>query len=109
MPWTSWTDALAREMAWYDRCPTDHGYPLFATVTFMDGHYHVIASRNDSIPAMQNGMGIISYLKVDEYTHHQNPKLLATARKMGDYILQHSARAERNRTEWRCNPFAMAV
>jgi len=87
LPWTSWNDALAREMSWYDKCPTDHGYPLFATVTFMDSHYGVIADRTDCIPAMQNGVGILSYLEYDAYTGHRKPSLLNTARKMGDYIV----------------------
>ena len=89
-PWTSWKDALSREMVWYDQCPKDHGYPLFCTVTFMDSKYRVIASRTDSIPAMQNGVGILSYLQYDALTGHKNPKLVATARSMGDYILEQA-------------------
>lgn len=77
-------------MAWYGRCPKDHGYPLFCTVTFMDGRYGVIAGRTDSIPAMQNGMGILSYLQYDDFTHHTNPEFVATARSMGDYILEQA-------------------
>jgi hypothetical protein len=90
VPWTSWSDALDREMRWYERCPNTHGYPLFATVTFMDGNYKLISSRNDCIPAMQNGMGIISYLEYDELSGHKHPYVLATARKMGDYILEQA-------------------
>lgn len=89
-PWASWTDALAREMEWYRHCPLDHGYPLFTTVTFMDAHYGVIKDRSDSIPAMQNGMGILSYLEYDEFTHHKDPSWVETARKMGDYILEQA-------------------
>jgi hypothetical protein len=89
-PWTTWNDALAREMKWYEACPTDHGYPLFTTLTFMDSHYGVIAARNDCIPAMQNGVGILSYLEFDAYTHHKNPSYLQAARKMGDYILEQA-------------------
>ena len=28
LPWTSWADALDREMKWYERCPIEHGSPL---------------------------------------------------------------------------------
>jgi hypothetical protein len=31
LPWTSWEDALDREMKWYLKCPIEHGYPRFAT------------------------------------------------------------------------------
>jgi hypothetical protein len=89
-PWTSWTDALDREMKWYEKCPTDHGYPLFTTVTFMDSHFSVAGQRTDSIPAMQNGVGILSYLAYDDFTHHKDPSCVATARKMGDYILDQA-------------------
>ena len=27
LPWTSWTDAITREMNWYFACPFEHGYP----------------------------------------------------------------------------------
>ena len=39
-PWTSWDDALRREMQRYLRCPVDaHGYPRYTFTTFMDGGY----------------------------------------------------------------------
>ena len=63
LPWTSWADALDREMKWYERCPIEHGYPRFVSMTFMDGNYQLIKERPDVIPATQDGMGIISYLK----------------------------------------------
>ncbi len=63
-PWTSWRDALDREVNWYLKCPWTNGYPLFVAMTFMDGSYHPRRDRPDCIPAMQNGMGIISYLQV---------------------------------------------
>jgi len=89
-PWAAWTDVLDREMRWYEKCPTDHGYPLFTTVTFMDSLYKVQTNRSDSIPAMQNGMGIISYLKYDSFTHHRHKSVLSDAQKMGDYILEQA-------------------
>lgn len=87
-PWTSWRDGLAREIAWYQRCPIEHGYPRFVSATFMDGDYRT--SRRDSIPAMQNGMGIISYLKCWRWTGGKDPRLLATARAMGDYLVRET-------------------
>src|SRR5450755_314293 len=56
-PWTSWPDALAREMRIYQRCPRDHGYPRFAAATFLDGRCAPSTERTDSIPATQDGMG----------------------------------------------------
>ncbi|MFI5336567.1 MAG: hypothetical protein ACHQ5A_07270 [Opitutales bacterium] len=90
LPWTSWTDALGHEMAWYQRCPAEHGYPRFVTMTFMDGDYQAIASRKDFIPAMQNGMGILSYLKYHRFTGLTHPEYLRTARLMGDYLIHEA-------------------
>ena len=56
IPWTSWKDALDREMNWYEQCPIEHGYPRFVWMTFMDGNYNLIQKRPDSIPSMQNGV-----------------------------------------------------
>ena len=88
LPWTTWDDALKREMNWYLKCPVENGYPKFVYMTFMDGNYHV--ERNDFIPAMQNGMGIISYLKYYHYKHRENPRMLRFARYMGDYLVNES-------------------
>jgi hypothetical protein len=61
VPWTTWDNALEREMNWYLNAPVnDHGYPSYVHITFMDENYQ--AYRNDFIPATQNGMGIISSL-----------------------------------------------
>jgi hypothetical protein len=90
LPWTPWKDALAREMNWYLQCPVEHGYPRFVYVTFMRGDYQPIASRSDIIPAMQNGMGIISYLKYYGWSGRKNPKILEFARSMGDYLIKES-------------------
>jgi len=59
-------------------------------MTFMDGNYEAVAKRQDFIPAMQNGMGIISYLKYDDWTSRKNPKTLDFARLMGDYLVKES-------------------
>lgn len=89
-PWTSWNDALGREVEWYLRCPVEHGYPRFVTVTFMDGNYQPMAKNPSFIPSTQDGMGIISYLKYYDYTGRKNARLLAVARSMGDYLVKES-------------------
>ncbi len=89
-PWTSWTDALDREMKWYLACPIENGYPRFVYTTFMDGDYKPVAKRMDFIPSMQNGMGIISYLKYYAWSGRKNPKILEFARYMGDYLVKES-------------------
>jgi hypothetical protein len=78
LPWTSWADAVDREVNWYSKCPIEHGYPRFVYLTFMDGNYEAIANRTLLIPATQNGMGIISYLKYYAYKRKQDPRPLQT-------------------------------
>ena len=90
LPWTSWRDAIDREMQWYLHCPVTHGYPNFVWMTFMDGNYQPDPHRNDFIPATQNGMGIISYLKYYAYNKRSNKKVLAWAKYMGDYLVNES-------------------
>jgi len=97
LPWTSWQDALDREMQWYLKCPVVHGYPSFVSMTFMDGRYQPDPNRSDFIPATQNGMGIISYLKYFEFTGRQNGKIVVCARAMGDYLIQESNTPEEGR------------
>lgn len=89
-PWTSWGDAIDREVNWYLKCPVEHGYPRFVYVTFMDGNYKAIADRPSFIPAMQNGMGIISYLKYYAYKGKKDPRVLQVARYMGDYLVKEA-------------------
>ena len=89
-PWAPWSDALNREMNWYLACPMENGYPRFVYMTFMDGDYQAIARRMDTIPSMQNGMGIISYLKYYAWSGRKNPKILELARYMGDYLVKES-------------------
>jgi hypothetical protein len=89
-PWTSWRDALEREVNWYLKCPTEHGYPRFVALTFMDGNYRAIEKRPDFIPAMQNGMGIISYLKYYNFSGRKDARLLQMARSMGDYLVKEA-------------------
>ncbi len=86
IPWTSWEDAIKREMAWYQRCPVkEHGYPVFIYATFMNDNY--TPYKTDIIPCTQDGMGILSYLKYWEYTGKTDAHVLALAKKMGDYLV----------------------
>jgi hypothetical protein len=89
-PWTSWNEALDREMKFYQRCPLDHGYPLFVLATFLDGAWTPFADRTDTIPSTQNGMGILSYLKFHALRGSQDPAYLRTARYMGEYLVKES-------------------
>lgn len=86
LPWTSMSDAIHREMQWYRKCPWVHGYPRFVTATFMTGTYKA-TSRTDTIPAMQDGMGIISYLKYYHWTKESDPAVLKIALAMGNYLV----------------------
>lgn len=90
LPWTSWGDAIDREVSWYLKCPVDHGYPRFVYLTFMDGNYNPVLGRRSFIPATQNGMGIISYLKYYNYKEKKDPRLLQMARSMGDYLIKEA-------------------
>ena len=87
-PWISWREAIALEMQFYRTCPRDaHGYPRFASETFLDAAWNATSGRTDIIPATQNGTGIISYLKYYDFTHKDDVGLLDTARLMGDYLV----------------------
>jgi hypothetical protein len=90
LPWTSWAAALDREMNFYQQCPLTQGYPRFACETFLDAAWTPNTERTDIIPATQNGMGILSYLKFYGMRGEQQPAMLATARLMGDYLLKET-------------------
>ncbi len=90
VPWTSWNEALDKEMRFYQECPSDRGYPRFAYVTFLDSQWIPIPDRTDTIPATQIGMGIISYLKFYALRGKLDDGYLKTARAMGDYLLQET-------------------
>ncbi len=86
-PWTTWNDALEREMKWYLNAPlNENGFLSYIWMTFMDEDYKPY--RNDFIPATQNGMGIISYLKYWEYKGKTDNRFLEVAKKMGDYLVE---------------------
>jgi hypothetical protein len=55
--------------------------------TFLDDDWAVTAQRTDTIPATQNGMGILSYLKFYELRGRQEAAYLRTACSMGDYLI----------------------
>jgi hypothetical protein len=89
LPWTSWTAALDLEMDFYQQCPVDHGYPRFIHATFLDCDWTPFPDRTDTIPATQNGMGILSYLKFHELRGN-DPRFLKTACCMGDYLINET-------------------
>lgn len=85
LPWTSWEDALSREMAWYLRAPRGKsGYPVYFYSTFIDAAY--VPYKTDIIPATQLGMGILSYLKYWEYTGKKDSAILRNAIQMGIFL-----------------------
>ena len=90
LPWIAWNTALDREMAFYENAPLDHGYPLFVTTTFVAGDWTAQADRVDTIPATQNGMGIVSYLKFYALRGKHNARTLALARAMGNYLVDET-------------------
>ena len=90
LPWISWRIALAREMRFYRECPLDHGYPRFASETFLDGEWNPSDARTDIIPATQNGLGILSYLKYQAFAAPDDPYFLQMARLMGEYLINES-------------------
>ncbi len=89
-PWAPWRETLSREVEWYLKCPVEHGYPRFVFMTFMDGGYQAIDRKPSFIPATQNGMGIVSYLKWHELTGRKDPRLVRMARYMGDYLVNEA-------------------
>jgi hypothetical protein len=90
LPWTSWRRALNLEMNYYQHCPLDHGYPRFVCETFLDADWTPSSQRSDTIPATQNGMGILSYLKFYALQGKRDAALLSTAVLMGDYLLNEA-------------------
>jgi hypothetical protein len=97
LPWTSWKVALEQEMQFYRQCPLDHGYPRFVLATFLDGEWTPDPLRTDTIPATQNGMGIVSYLKYHAWSGGQELAYLQTARFMGDYLVRESLTPDEGR------------
>ncbi|GAC1497546.1 MAG: hypothetical protein NVS1B6_03260 [Steroidobacteraceae bacterium] len=96
-PWTSWNEALDLEMNFYRECPAEHGYPRFVSATFLDGSWIPMPDRTDTIPATQNGMGILSYLKFHALRGKQDPWFLQTACAMGDYLVKETLTPDRGK------------
>jgi hypothetical protein len=86
--WIGWREMLARVMNFYQSCPSDHGYPRFVCETFLDADWNPNPSRTDIIPATQNGLGILSYLKYYELAGAEFS--LATALHMGEYLIREA-------------------
>jgi len=84
-PWTSWEDAMKREMNWYYKAPIgEWGFPVYFYSTFIDSAYKPY--KTDIIPATQLGMGILSYLKYWEYTGKTDSLPLNYAIRMGVFL-----------------------
>ena len=88
--WAPWRDILARTMAWYRQCPTERGYPRFACETFLDAKWRASTSRDDIIPATQNGTGVLSYLAYRRFAGDAQGRLLDTARDLGRYLVRET-------------------
>jgi hypothetical protein len=86
--WTSWRDALEREMSFFDACPKQGKYPVFALSSHVDDAGN--ASAKDCIPGMQDGVGILSYLQYFDWTGRKDPRWLETARALGDYLVDEA-------------------
>jgi len=94
LPWTSWNEALKREMQWYLACPPGKkGYPVYFYTTFMDGEY--CPYKDDFIPATQLGMGIISYVKYWRLIGKTDPRVLQQAARMADFLIRECLTADR--------------
>lgn len=89
MPWAPLGEVIDREMAWYATCPWNDGYPRFVTITFMTGTCGP-TTRHDTIPAMQNGMGILSYLEYFHWKKNRDPQSLRIAKAMGDFLINET-------------------
>jgi hypothetical protein len=89
-PWAAWNEVLDLEMKFYRQCPAERGYPRFVFATFLDGEWNPLPDRDDSIPSTQNGMGILSYLKYQEWIGGGDLCYRETACRMGDYLVKES-------------------
>ncbi|AKU94696.1 hypothetical protein AKJ09_01360 [Labilithrix luteola] len=89
LPWTTWNDALAREVTWHaTTCPEVKGYPIFASTTHFDGNCQM--TKDDTIPATQNSMGILSYLSYWQYGGRTDARLLGVAKSLADYLVKEA-------------------
>jgi len=89
-PWTSWEEAIKKEMAWYYNAPCGKsGYPVYFYSTFLDEKYQPY--KNEIIPCTQLGMGILSYLKYREYTGRKDTLALKFAVSMGNFLVHEAS------------------
>ena len=89
LPWTSWEDAMKREMNWYFKAPIGKPrFPVYFYSTFLDSAYQ--AYKTDFIPCTQLGMGILSYLKYWEYSGKNDSLPLKYATQMGVVLADYS-------------------
>lgn len=86
-PWAPWLSVLDRELDFYRQCPAERGYPRFVCESFLDEHWVPYPDRSDIIPAMQNGMGILSYLKFAALRGARHGWLTSAACAMGDFLV----------------------
>jgi hypothetical protein len=90
LTWTSWNTALGREMHFYQQCPEEHCYPRFVSMPFLDGEWKPLSDRTDTIPATQDGMGIVSYLNFYELRGKRGAVYLKTECAFGVYLVQEA-------------------
>jgi len=89
-PWTTWEEALKKEMSWYYHAPIGKsGYPVYFYATFIDSAYKPY--KTDLIPCTQLGMGILSYLKYWEYTEKLDSLPLNYAISMGEFLVKEAS------------------
>ncbi len=93
LTWTSSNTALGREMHFYQQCPEEHCGQRFGSVTFLDGEWKPLSDRTDTIPATQDGMGIVFYFKFYELRGKRRGACLKTARTCGDDLVQGASTA----------------
>jgi hypothetical protein len=93
LTWTSSSTALGREMHFYQQCWEEHCDQRFVSVTFLDGQWKPLSDRTDTIPATQDGMGIVSYFKFYELRGKRRGACLKTARTFGDDLVQGASTA----------------
>jgi hypothetical protein len=105
LPWIAWITVLEREILFYQHCPSDHGYARFVTETFLEGDCAPMPDRLDTIPAPQNGMGIISYWKLYALHDGRDARYRDTARALGDYLVQETGATRVNTI----NEFSLCV
>ena len=87
-PWLPIGQVLDHEMQWYKDCPNLSGYPAHVVLTFMDGKYHAVFKRKDSIPAMQCGTAILSYLGYGKLKKGKVLWVIDRAKEFARYIME---------------------